>query len=487
VRLAWVLWPLLVSGCPATEGAPDAATMDTELDAGLDAPSAADAARIDDAAILAPDAEDAPGIGMDAGGPGVGDALMAEGFVLGAAELGVVDIGDCCATSCSGNNPSSPYLSVRVVRGPGQSEPNPAEGADGLSDQFFLRSDEAIVLFGTTPPAARYFGFTPYLMSRRQDDGTRAPIFASLSETLNDAVIETIGGTAFDARSAIVLAADRTTAEDARTALERAGYPVNVLTFDPAQVRFGLDASADALGVLVRYAFPESDVRADEWLAMPRMSALRISREAPSTFDPLPTPPARAKDPDARELALEAAVDRLEAAIRAANAGASMIRDLAVTDGALDPVECIATPRFCAGDNRDTVYPAAGPFFLGRGDSLWIFGVDHDATDKATYHSCSLYAIEHLVGLRAVSSLDWAGSAARLLPADPDADQLFAWRFARDCAGDAYCTEIPVGSCPDGAPLTGALAIAFRAYVEPSTATAPDPATLVRERALVVR
>lgn len=484
-RSGWLALVLTsLAGCPQTEAPPDATTEDAL--APDDAPEEpGDARSADDAAAPL----DAPALTMDAGGPLLSDTLHAAGFSVGAAQLRTVDLADCCADgrSCSGNNPSSPYLTVRVARGPGQTEPNPGETSDGMSEQFFLRADEAILLFGTTPPPARYFGFTPYLMSRRQADGTRAPIFASLSETLNHAVIETVGGTAFDARSAIVFAADRRTADDARAALESAGYPaVNVVTFDPAVTRFGLDASADALGILVRIAFPESATRAEEWLAMPRMSALRVSRTSPGAFDPLPTPPARAKDPDARELALTAALDRLEAAIRAAHAGA-MIRDLAVTDGALDPGACISTPRFCAGDNRDTVYPAAGPFFLGRGDSLWIFGVDHDATDKATYHSCALYALDHLVGLRAVSSLDWAGSATRLLPTDPDAASLFAWRFSRDCAGDPYCTEIPVGTCPDGAPLAGALAIAFRAYVEPTTSTAPDPTTLVRERALLVR
>jgi hypothetical protein len=467
----------LVAGCPQ-DLAPPPDAGNTGVDAGLDAFEALDAY---------PDVGGPP---QHDTGASYEDELRAAGFEMRPGSLALVEIGDCCAEgrSCSGNNPSSPYAAVRLGRGPGQTEPNPNEDARETSTQFFLRSDEAVVLVGQTPPTSRYFGFTPYLMSRPGAGGMRSPIFASLSETVNQDVIEVQGAVPFDARTAIIFAADQATADDVRQALVRGAYPaVNVVVLDPAVSRFGLDASADDFGILMRLAFPDDAARANAWLASPPMVVHRLSRITPGAFRPLPSPVDRPKDPDARELALEAAVDRLEAAIRSANASASTIRELAVTDGDPDPAACISTPRFCAGDNRDTVYPATGPFFLGRGDSLYIFGVDHDVMDKATYHSCSVYALDHLVGLRSVTSLEWAGSAERFLPGDPDAASLFAWRVARDCAGDAYCLEIPVGSCPDGAPLTGALALAFRAYVEPATATAPDPATLVRERALLVR
>ena len=109
-------------------------------------------------------------------------------------------------------------------------------------------------------------------------------------------------------------------------------------------------------------------------------------------------------------------------------------------------------------------------------------------TGKSTSSNASVYAVNHLVGSASVSSASWAGSAVDEVPNLPAAPPLFAWKVARDCPSDGgvdpQCLEIPGPGCPTGL-ATGALGFfAFRAYLEPSGNTGPDPATLIRDRVL---
>ncbi len=108
-------------------------------------------------------------------------------------------------------------------------------------------------------------------------------------------------------------------------------------------------------------------------------------------------------------------------------------------------------------------------------------GVDHTKTNKATYTSATVYALDNLVGIASVTSAQWGGSASDYV-SGPDAGRLFAWKIARKCSGEAHCLEIPAGDCPSGMSAGQFSSVAFRVYVEPKTSTAPDPATLVRER-----
>ncbi|HEY0252682.1 MAG TPA: hypothetical protein VGC41_14200, partial [Kofleriaceae bacterium] len=130
-------------------------------------------------------------------------AFSTSGFTAGAGTFEFLDLTQCCESSCAGNNPSSPYGTLFVPAGPDETTPNPHARPDGLSDGFRLRADEAVVFVGTTPPDAKYFGFTPYL----NDDGNggRRVVAASIAETLNDLVIGTEGASAFGSRTAIIL------------------------------------------------------------------------------------------------------------------------------------------------------------------------------------------------------------------------------------------------------------------------------------------
>lgn len=415
-------------------------------------------------------------------------ALTARDFTVQSGSFEFLDLSTCCQTTCSGNNPSSPYAAFFVPPAPGQSAPNPNPRADGTSSSYRLRADEAIVYVGPTAPTAAYYGFTPYLMERSDASGTRKPIFASLSDTMNHLVLRTEGGSPFEQRTAIVVAADTTTASLARAALIEAGVAdgaINVLTLDPAKGRFGLGASADAFGVLFRMALVVDDAKREAYLENPGGTVVRITPNTQRPGAPLPSPPKRPKATSPSETFLSSAVTRLSQAIIAAYP-AYTARAVSVDEGVPDPDRCIQDLTFCAGDNPDTNYPGTSPRVLfSSDDEFYIaFGVNHAATQKTVYSNISVYALQKLVGLVGVASDQYAESARRYLPQDPALPALYAWKIARVCSGEPYCLEVPKGACPTGIENGALGTLNFRTYLEPSSKTAPLISTLVRDRIL---
>lgn len=440
------------------------------------------------------DAGDAA-LAADAAAPDPRSALVAAGFMVQDGAFEALDLSDCCSAgmSCVGNNPTSPYFVPFLPRAPGQTVANYRERGDGLGAAVRMRADEAFVMIGRTPPTAAYFGFTPYLLDRDYG-GTRRTPFASLAETLNNRTIRVdvpAGSPSFDQPFAWIAAADATIEARARAALVAAGVPaaaISLIPIDPAVVRFGTTDAADTVGVLFRVALFEDPAAGMRYLAAPGATVLRLTPTSMGTPDPLASPTPRPKDSSSNEDLLAPAVMRLHDAILAANPGLTVVRDVVANDGdQFVPADCIAAGSPCLGDNRDTVYPVTMPFLFGPNDVIFVYGVDHQATGRATYASASIYEAAHQAGIAAVTSHEWAGSAARFLPSDPDVSRLFAWRFARTCGADPMCLPISADTCPDGVGVGEATFVAFRAYVEPTSFTAAPPATMVNERVLVLR
>ena len=415
-------------------------------------------------------------------------ALQARGYHVQPGSFEFLDLSSCCDTTCSGNNPSSPYAAFFVPPAPGQTAANPNPRPDGTSSSYRLRADEAIVYLGTTAPAAAYYGFTPYLMERGDAAGARKPIFASLSDTMNHLVLHTETGAPFEQRAAIIVAADSVTAAQARAALQEAGVldaGINLLTLDPAKGRFGIEQSADAFGVLFRMALVADPVKKDAYLQNPGGTVLRITPSALRPPAPLPSPAPRPQASSPSEAGLTTAVNRLSTAITAAYP-AYTARAVTVDEGVPDPDRCIQDLTFCGGDNPDTNYPGTTPRILfSSDDDFYIaFGVNHQATKKTVYSNVSVYALQKLVGLVSVASDRYAGSARRYLPQDPAEPALYAWKIARVCNGEPFCLEVPKGACPTGINNGELGTLTFRTYLEPSSKTAPLISTLVRDRIL---
>jgi hypothetical protein len=161
------------------------------------------------------------------------------------------------------------------------------------------------------------------------------------------------------------------------------------------------------------------------------------------------------------------------------------------------------------GATRDTNYLATYPYFMlreGEDEFVIVYGVNHQATGKATYASFSAYADPtRLFGLETIYSPDFDGtgrpgdSARKYLcpnnvnECDPDVQYLYAWKVARDCGGEAYCMEVkqPEFKDMDGNEYycdldvnTQEMWLAFRSYLEPATKTGPDDNELLYDQAI---
>jgi len=150
---------------------------------------------------------------------------------------------------------------------------------------------------------------------------------------------------------------------------------------------------------------------------------------------------------------------------------------------------CIQNGTFCAGDNRDALYGTSrGTFVLDSpGRYVIVYGVNHAATGKATYSNATLSYKANSLGVVAVDSTMMPGSAQVFLPSDPNSASLYAYAFARDCSvvPTPYCITVPSDGCPL-LPTGAAATLAFRAYLEPPTATGPALPELLVDRAILV-
>lgn len=490
--LAWLLLAFTaVAACGSTDASDGGGAGGEHLDGGGASTAAAGG-----------EATAGTGVGGETSASAMGSAdelvsaLEGDGFEVREGKFRLLDLSQCCdeGKSCAGNNPSSPYSAYYLPRAPEQTTPNENEDADGLSNSYRLAPNEAVIWIGETPPEAVYFGFTDYLMSRGDGSDTRSPVFASLGETLNVGVLGVAGphdGVKFGRQAMVIHTPDAAVAERIKRAALLAGVAeaaINTSPIDAESTRLGLEASADTLGVLFRSAFYTDEAAGDHWLSVPPVHLFRVT----PTSEPTETAPygkatARPKETETDENPTYAeAAAELEQAIIDAYAPTHDAVVEPMTEGTPDPYACIAGERTCAGDNRDTIYPATAPFLwpVRVKDFLIVHGVDHSQTGKATYANASLYAVQHLAGVVAVSSKSWKGSAARYLPNHPLADKLYAYKLARACKGEEFCLEVPDAPCPGGIAPGSLAVVAFRAYLEPTSNTAPDPALLVPDGVL---
>lgn len=418
-------------------------------------------------------------------------AFAEAGFEVREGRFAFADLATCCASgNCWGNNPSSPYGEYLLPPGPGQSAANPGAASDGTSAAWRLREDEVVVFVGALAPGAAYQSFRSYVFDRA--DGTkRRALFASLGDSENSLTIAQGGAPPAARRAVVVTTAHAGALARVEAALAAAGVSeaeVRVDAIPSARVRLGLEPDADTFVELVRVAAFDDAAARDAYLAAPDARVLRLTPVTKLAPEPLAEPALRARGTGTDESALAASLDALEAAIRAREATrhpTSAIVPVPVGTLARYGFDCLASGASCLGDNRDALYLTSAPIALGASvdDVTVVFGVNHATTGKATYSNFAVYDLSKALGVAAIESREMAGSARDYLADDPNVDRLYAFRVARSCAtGDAHCVEIAAG-CP-GVPLTASAILAFRAYLEPTTATAPLASELLADRVL---
>ena len=390
---------------------------------------------------------------------------------------------------------------------------------------FQLRADEAIVVIGLTPPTAKFFSYTPYLLTRTYPPETKPrAIFASFGESINVSTIKTLGPDPFNSSVAMIFTPDRGTESRVRAALRVAGYPdamINTLPFPPAFLQLGVDAAgqpvmSDTFLIVGRMSMFADKNAGDAYVdgfanPDPRQRPLRVFRVTPpggGALNPYPVPPLRIRGNGESERNLAPDLERLRLSILNAYKDRYNFTEYHTKVVAYDGYEFIERRKNTLGDSRDSLYLGAGylPMWdlgktedeltLGENDFLVVYGPRHVATGKATYTNINVYASEKvMLSMASAYSDSFEGSAEEYLD-DPAAGQMYVQRFAYPghCTG-AHCLplEVPTGCTPwcqtppcppfvlDSSTKLG---LALRNYLEPPTRVGPAAGELLYDQVI---
>jgi hypothetical protein len=438
-------------------------------------------------------------------------ALEQAGFTVQEGAYGYQDAIALCSAgiidNCQGANVGAPYLAYKLPLAPGQKAPNmKVDPVSGLAFAYPLRHDEAIVQVGRTPPEAGFFSYQSYLIMR-YDPGLKQymTFFNSIGDTINNLTIKTSSstGSPFNQPVIIISTADKGIDRLVRKAAQAAGYSQDIMNTDiipSSTVNMGLEGAVDLFGFVSRVAVPGDKNELDAYINDPGSRVFRLTPKEPVTPDPFPVPTLRVRGTGKTELDLLLAVEELRHSIL------SKYEDLNVTEL---PTYIALPEGFTAtqsdvntlGDNRDSAYfstvevdawtkkddcrrNAAFTLPDSPDDFVIIYGVNHEATGKATYANCVVYGLQYLNGVANVDSRTYQGSAADYIPDHPQSQYLYAWKIARNSNGDLHCLEVPVGPQRYGIGLDDKLMLFFRAYLEKATRAGPAHNELVLDRVI---
>jgi len=419
-------------------------------------------------------------------------ALDKDGFAVQEGQLAKFDLVPlCCAgktPTCMANNAGAPYMTAILPKAPAQTAENTGPWL------FRLGADEAVVIVGRTPPPMAYYSYQPFrVVVYSEREAVPKIIFEPLGDTTNNLTIQTNGPAAepFNRNVLIIVTADRGVDKRVRAAADAAGYPagiVNTSVVAAALTRLGVDQQADEFALVHRMFLPIQEQAMADYQNTPQV-ALRITPKTSGARDPFPVPELRVRGTGTTEMDLLPAVTDLRKAILAKYGGwqaAELTTSVWLTDG-YDGMQREINQY---GPTRDALYLRTDPFFKltdSPDDFVIVYGVNHEATGKATYSNLSIYADPNLLlGIVSENSRRFAGSAKDYLPNHPQADKLYAWKVARNCQGDPHCLEVkPSVDCArlnlDALPD---LWMGFRAYLEPKTKVGPAFTEVVYDRVI---
>ncbi len=415
---------------------------------------------------------------------------------------------ECCTgriIDTLGNNPwPSSYLVPQQMTPPTYPQPF-------LPWIWQLREDEAIVMVGQTPPPAAYFSYATFVAFL---PGNPEKVSFPVGDGFNSLTIHTNGPDPFNRPIVYIITGHQDTARRVRAAALAAGYPasiINIETIAPAVAPLGIGPQGSLMYMLHRVTIAEDAAAVENYIKNPPYKVFRVTPN-PVGAEPVfeanafAAPVLRVRGTGHTEMDLYPALKRLRQAILD-EYDDMPYRDLDthifgdnVRRFGEKPYVGMQRGLDVMGATRDANYLATQPPFAlreGVDEFAIVYGVDHAATGKATYSSFAVYADTfRMFGLKTVYSPDFGDSARRYLPDDPDADMLYAWKVARDCAEDEpYCLEVTQpefididGNSYDCTPPVNLnneeIWMAFRAYLEPATKTGPDDNELLYDQVI---
>jgi hypothetical protein len=385
---------------------------------------------------------------------------------------------------------SQPYLAPAV--------PKSASEPKNLSPLFQLGPDEGIVIIGLTPPPERYFGFYAFLRTRVGGDGTRQPLWATLGDAVNNATIKSTGSTPFNSPVALIFTSDQGTDARVRKALERAGYPaaiINTFVFPASMLNLGHGDTADEFIIAVRNAMWQNQTDGDAYMQNPPLSVFRVTPRVQATASTFPVPHLRVRGTGQTEMDLMKTLGLLRQGILASNSGL-YATDIVPRPNFYEGYDYIQRGIDPWGDSRAAFFLTTGylPEFgsldeitLADDEFLMVYGVNHVATGKATYHSINIYSSKvGKVPLGSVEDPAFSDSATPYLFDDPAAaKRMYAFKVSRNCGQAPNCVQLAINNCPKLTigPST-VLGLIFRMYLEPATKVGAAMPEIVYDRVI---
>jgi hypothetical protein len=449
--------------------------------------------------------------------------LTRHGCEVARGYMRLFTIEDCASSiavtgQCFGNNPTAPYVMPVLPSWPEEYVDPTEKGVfgqtlEGYSTVWRLDPREAVLVMGGMPPAGRYFGFQTYQFSREGQIDTmtgqyqflsqfpammnvffklapsgRLLSFASLSDSINNAVIAEQACTAFGQVRTILVTADRAMDNAVRASLAEAGVTAATVFTEPipSSMKVGLEKEADDFMSVMRYAMPEDPQQGEAWRRDLPLVVLRVrDRSASRPTEPYPPFTQAQARTAADETGLAADLAALQNNVRAAWGLPPAVMPPKLTDRLIDmqrtyPIDlfgphCQAHTMNCLGDTQDTTYMASMnlPLETESGQRLLyaVVGTLGTRTGNATYVSLSYNraAVMQGVGNVGDDQLELSQASFPRTPAPfANGDKFFVWYFGRDCSrvNTGNCSEVPESLIPRGE----ALKIILRNYLRPGTA-----------------
>jgi hypothetical protein len=470
--------------------------------------------------------------------------LNKQGFEVIRGYFKQYTMGDCGDSfrvmgSCFLNNPASPYVLPVMPIWP-EEFLDPATGNafgatnSGYSVTYRFDPREAIVILGQLPPKAKYFGLQSYLITREGDynkesamykkmeaiepkmletffhqipgNAKRIVTFDSLSDNINNVVIEQQSNASFDQLRYFVITPDQSMNQAIRDALGRIAVAEKDTFTEqiPSNKILGLQSKADEFMTLIRYAMPDGGEGigspAYTWRADLPLVVLRI-RPIQQSWQPVPYKAFTKTDPEPRtavdEHGLENDLNSLVSAVfdkwgqtyNAARVTAQV--DFQSFFDLVGP-KCDEIGMDCLGDNQDAAYQAHPlGFTLDHGEIYAYVGVLGTETGNASYVGLGVNNGHFKLGVYNISGDKLKGSADTFAGQVPNIGKFFVYYFTRDCAGlegitGNYCHGIPKEDIPICADPTGVSCVrgvfTERDYMVPNTRRGPDSSHLLPGR-----
>jgi hypothetical protein len=341
---------------------------------------------------------------------------------------------------------------------------------------------DAVVLIGLTPPPERYFAFQPFLRYKAVPGEPKKTLWTTLGDSISSATVKTTGRTPFNSPVAMIFTPDQGTEARVRKALERAGYPaaiINTAVFPASMLNLGSGAAADEFSIVLRNALWQKESDGDAYIKNPPFHLFRVTQLAKTAANPFPAPRLLVRGTGQGEMDLMNKLDHLREGIIRANPGLSA-KDYQTQVAGYEGYDYMQRGVDPWGDSRDALFLVGGympeygstdKITLDDGEFLMIYGVNHAATGKATYHNFNVY--ESMVGKVPLGSADdrtFSGTASQYLPNDAAANSMYAYKVSRDCAGERNCVTLAIENCSQ---MTigkeTVLGLIFRMYMEPAT------------------